>query len=331
MKSTEKYNRIRPLKIYEILKRETDEEHPIGTEELRAKLLEFGIDSHRTTIYADIELLNECGYEIMCRRGRSNLYYVSDRSFNDPELRILMDAVQAASFITEKKSSELVDKIAQLAGSKKAEVLKSNIVKFNDAKNTNESIYYNVDTIIEATNASKQVIFLYYDYDENHNKVYRRKGHHYVVTPLATVFADGHYYLMTFDSRFGSLTSYRLDRMEKVEIEWTKDAELPPEGLIDGMSAYKKQLFGMFSGEETRVTIQADRKLIGAIFDLFGENVHIVKDGENTVRFTANVQVSDLFFGWCSSFGDKLKLLAPQETVVKFWEYLDSLTNNNKS
>lgn len=331
MKSTEKYNRIRPLKIYEILKKETDEDHPMGTEELRAKLLEFGIDSHRTTIYADIELLNECGYEIMCRRGRSNLYYVADRSFNDPELRILMDAVQAASFITEKKSSELVDKIAQLAGSKKAEVLKSNIVKFNDAKNTNESIYYNVNTIIEATNASKQVIFLYYDYDENHNKVYRRKGHHYVVTPLATVFADGHYYLMTFDSRFGSLTSYRLDRMEKVEIEWAKDAELPPDGLIDGMSAYKKQLFGMFSGEETRVTIQADRKLIGAIFDLFGENVHIVKDGENTVRFTANVQVSDLFFGWCSSFGDKLKLLAPQETVVKFWEYLDSLTNNNKS
>lgn len=45
MKSTEKYNRIRPLKIYEILKRETDEEHPMGTEELRAKLLEFGIDS----------------------------------------------------------------------------------------------------------------------------------------------------------------------------------------------------------------------------------------------------------------------------------------------
>lgn len=325
MKANEKYNRIRPLKIYEILKRETDEEHSMGTEELRARLLECGIDSHRTTIYSDIELLNESGYEIMCRRGRSNLYYVGDRSFNDPELRILMDAVQAASFITEKKTGELIKKIADLAGSKKGEVLKSNIVKFNDAKNTNESIYYNVNTIIEATNAGKQVIFLYFDYDENHNKVYRKKGHHYVVTPLATVFEDGNYYLMTYDSRFNNITSYRLDRMEKVEIEQTKDAEPAPEGVISGMSSYKKQLFGMFSGEVTRVTIQADRKLIGAIFDLFGEGVHIVKDGENTVRFTASVQVSDLFFGWCSSFGEKVKLLAPQETVEEYKEYIRRL------
>ena len=129
MKINEKYNRIRPLKIYEILKRETDEEHPMGTEELRAKLQESGIEAHRTTIYADIDLLNECGYEIMCRRGRSNLYYVEDRSFDAPELHILMDAVQAASFITEKKSAELIHKIADLAGSQKGLVLQNNIVK----------------------------------------------------------------------------------------------------------------------------------------------------------------------------------------------------------
>ena len=50
MKTNEKYNRIRPLKIWEILQRETDEDHPMGTEALRAKLLECGIEAHRTTI-----------------------------------------------------------------------------------------------------------------------------------------------------------------------------------------------------------------------------------------------------------------------------------------
>ena len=103
MNNTEKYNRIRPLKIWEILKKETDEDHPMPTAVLLDKLREHGIDSHRTTLYSDIELLNECGYEIMCHRGRSNLYYVADRSFSNPEVHILMDAVQAASFITEKK------------------------------------------------------------------------------------------------------------------------------------------------------------------------------------------------------------------------------------
>ena len=56
MKTNEKYNRIRPLKIWEILQRETDEDHSMGTEELRAKLLECGIEAHRTTIYEDIKL-----------------------------------------------------------------------------------------------------------------------------------------------------------------------------------------------------------------------------------------------------------------------------------
>ena len=169
MKSNEKYNRIRPLKIWEILQRETDEDHPMGTEELRAKLLEFGIDAHRTTIYEDIKLLNECGYEIMSRRGRSNQYYVMDRKFSNPEIHILLDAVQAASFITDKKTAELVDKIAQLAGSQKGLVLKKNIVQFNTAKSSNESIYYNVNEIVTAINNRQKIIFLYFDYDNKHN------------------------------------------------------------------------------------------------------------------------------------------------------------------
>ena len=74
MKANEKLNRIRALRIWEILQRETDEDHPMGTEELRARLSEDGMDAHRTTIYEDIKLLNECGYEIMSRRGRSNQY-----------------------------------------------------------------------------------------------------------------------------------------------------------------------------------------------------------------------------------------------------------------
>ena len=62
MNQGEKYNRIRPMKIWEILQKETDEDHPMGTEELRARLAECGIEAHRTTIYEDINLLNDWGY-----------------------------------------------------------------------------------------------------------------------------------------------------------------------------------------------------------------------------------------------------------------------------
>ena len=127
---TDKILKLKLVKIWEILSQETDEDHPMGTTALLSKLKELGIDCDRRTLYADIDALNECGYEILCRRSTSNMYYVMDRKFSVGEIRIMMDAVQAASFVTEKKTNELVDKISHLAGSKKAEVLKQNIVTF---------------------------------------------------------------------------------------------------------------------------------------------------------------------------------------------------------
>ena len=324
MKTNEKFNRIRPLKIWEILQRETDEDHPMGTEELRAKLAEDGIEAHRTTIYEDIKLLNECGYEIMSRRGRSNQYYVMDRKFSNPEIHILLDAVQAASFITDRKTAELVEKIAQLAGSQKGLVLKKNIVQFNTAKCSNENIYYNVSEIVTAINNRQKIIFLYFDYDANHNRVYRRDGHHYVVSPYATVFDDGNYYLVIYDKRYNKMSNYRIDRMDKVEMI-EELADMPPESLGFDIANYKRSLFGMFSGETTEVDIEAHRSLISAMFDLFGDNIRLLSNGEETVRFRVNVQVSDLFFGWCCSFGEKVKLLGPDHVIEELKEYTDSI------
>lgn len=316
--------RTRLLKIWEILQKETDEDHPMGTEALRARLTELGIEVHRTTLYEDIALLNEAGYEVLSRRGRSNQYYVLDRAFSNPELHILMDAVQAASFITEKKTAELVDKIAALAGSQRGLVLKRNIVQFNTAKSANESIYYSVDEIVNAINNGKKIIFLYFDYDEHHNKVYRRGGHHYVVSPFATVFSDGHYYLVIYDGRYKKMSHYRIDRMERVEMI-DEPLELPEDGQAFDIANYKKQLFGMYSGKTTAVRLEVDRDLIGAIFDLFGESTKLVSSGEKTVTFTADVQLSQLFYGWCCSFGDKLRIVAPAAVVRDFAAYTEKL------
>jgi len=320
MKNNDNLNRIRLLRIWEILQKDTDEDHPMGTETLREKLLEGGIDCHRTTLYEDIKLLNDSGYEILCRRGRSNQYYVMDRKFSNPEVHILMDAVQAASFITNRKTAELVDKIAHLAGSQKALVLKKNIVQFNTAKSDNENIYYSVNEIVTAINSHRKIIFLYFDYDSNHKRVYRRNGHHYVVSPYATIFADGHYYLIIYDKRYNKMVNYRIDRMEKVEII-EELADLPPENFEFDIANYKKQLFGMFSGETTAVTIEMKRFLLDAVFDLFGEKTRIISYGDDKIRFTADVQISDLFFGWCCSFGENLKLIAPQNILDEFKEY----------
>ena len=136
---TEKPNKIKLLKLWEILER----------------LAEMGIDCDRRTLYDDIKTLNHFGYEVECVRGASNEYSVDRGDFDVTELRILMDAVQAAAFVTEKKTEVLLDKVSNLAGSKRGEVLKDNITKFSTVKSTNENIYYLIDSIIDAIEDGK--------------------------------------------------------------------------------------------------------------------------------------------------------------------------------
>lgn len=325
--------RIRLLKIWEILNAETDEEHPLGTEAILSKLAEAGIECVRTTLYEDIKTLQKYGYDIFCIRSTSNQYYVCERSLSVPEVLILMDAVQAAGFITEKKTIELVDKVAKLAGSQRAEVLKQNIVEFTVAKCENEKILYAVSEISQAIINRKKIYFNCFDYDVNYNRVYRMKTSDptkvrgYKVNPLGTVFDNGYYYLFCYDDYFGKVSHYRIDRMDGVRML----DESMTEGIeIDdfNLSKRKRQLFSMFGGETTTVEVEADKSLIDVIHDKFGELASLRDKGNNLVCFSADVQVSPTFLAWCCSFGDKLKVIAPEMVVNEIKKYIEELRKN---
>ena len=153
----ENWQKYKLLKLLELLRQESDEQHPLPTSAICGKLAEMGISCERRTLTKDIAVLNELGYKVMWTWvGKEKGYYIEDRSFTVPELKILIDAVQAASFITKKKTAELIDKIAELGGSHKADILKSNMVCFNTRKHGNESIYYNVGFIEDALQQRKK-------------------------------------------------------------------------------------------------------------------------------------------------------------------------------
>ena len=316
--------RIKLLKIWEILCQETDEEHPIESTALIEKLNEMGITCNRKTLYNDIQVLCDCGYEVLCQRGKKNAYYVLDRSFDLPELHILLDAVQAASFITEKKSAELIEKIASLAGSRSGEVLKRNIVAFNTTKNTNESIYYSVNEITLAITQGRKLSFTYFDYDGAHQRVYRKDGQIYKVNPFATVFSNDNYYLICYDDKHNDMMHYRVDRMDQVTM--LSDKSLPlPKGSRFNVKKHKKQLFGMFIGEEEKVKFEVDKTLLDVVYDKFGRDIKFSAKDDNTYVFSADIQVSPIFYGWCCAFGDKLKVVRPDNVVLGIKEHIDQL------
>ena len=316
--------RIKLLKIWEILCQETDEEHPIESTELIEKLAEMDIHCERKTIYRDIETLIECGYEVMCVRGKKNQYYVLDRSFDLPELHIMLDAVQAASFITPQKTKQLVDKIADLAGSRKGEVIKRNLVAFNITKNTNEQIYYSVDEIVRAISKKKKIEFKYFDYDANHKKVYRKDGNKYIMNPYSTVLSDDNYYLLGYNDKHKNIMHFRVDRMDNVRMLEDDIVPLDNNNEFD-VTKHKREVFGMFTGSEESVRFVVHKSLLDVIFDRFGSDVKLIKYDEENYMFTADVQVSPIFIGWCCAFGKKVKVVSPANVVEQVKEYVKNI------
>ena len=310
--------KIKLLKLMEILRQETDGEHPMRATAVCERLVQEGISCDRRTLSKDLTVLNDYGFEVMSVMvGHEKAYYIEDRSFSVPELKILIDAVQAASFITEKKTQELVAKIAALSGSHQAAVLKRNMVCFNTRKHGNESIYYNVGFLEDAIEQQCKIIFLYFDLDENGEKVFRRGGHHYVVEPIALVFNEDNYYLICYSSRHDSISNYRVDRMTSVELIDNPICQKAIE-LRNSVADYTEQAFKMYGGPLEDVTLSFPPSLIGVVYDKFGEDTVMRRYHDDVIGAKVKVRISPTFWGWLFQFGGDMKIAAPNSLIEEY-------------
>ena len=323
--------KIKLLKLYELLRQETDEDHPISRIMLCSRLNEMGISSNVRTLSLDIETLQENGYEVMSfLKDKERFYYVPEHELTVPEVKILIDAVQAASFVTKKKTSQLVGKIAALAGSHQAELMKANMVCFNTRKHANEEILYTVNTVEDGIIRRKKIAFYYFHLNENAERVYAVNAagekKRYYVEPVALIFNEDNYYLMSYSNRHPERTAnYRIDRMDHVEV--VEDSELSPEAVakIDGVAAYTEQAFKMFSGDPESVALRFDKALIGPVFDKFGEDTPMTVVDETTCEATVHVQVSPPFFGWLAQFGGKMRVLSPDRVIEQYRSHMGEI------
>ena len=315
--------KLKLMYLAKILMENTDEEHYLTTSQLIDELARFGISAERKSIYSDIECLQMFGFDVCSVKSRSTGYYIGSRDFELPELKLLVDSVQASKFITSKKSLELISKIEKLTSRENAKKLHRQVFVTNRVKAINEQIYYNVDKIYEAIAANKQITFSYFNIDVNKKRVYRKEGGMYCESPVALTWDDENYYMITYKSKYGSYTHYRVDKMEKIEL--TDDERILSDKPFD-LSDYSKKTFQMFSGDETEVSICFTNDLVGVVFDKFGTDIPIIKKDDKHFVCHVKVAVSPLFLSWVMSFGKNAKILSPQSVVDEMRNLVGEIT-----
>lgn len=312
--------RLKILYLYKILCEMTDEEHYITMPEIINQLALYGISAARKALYEDIEALKTFGLDIVSLKGGTSGYYVASREFELPELKLLADAVCSSKFLTEKKSNELLKKIEKLSSVHEAKQIHRQVYVSNRVKSMNERIYINVDVIHRAVAAGKQVSFKYFDYGLDKKKKYRSGLR--VCSPYALSWDDERYYLIAYYKKYDSISNFRVDRMESIEI---LDEPIVPKPKNFNVAEYMNSTFSMFSGTPCDVKLRFKNDLVNIVIDRFGKDVFIVPDGGEHFIVRVTVRAEQPFLAWLFMFGINAEILAPQELRNKYKNQLNAV------
>ncbi len=313
----------RTLILFKYFWEATDEAHPVSLADISAQLKEHGITADPRTLRSDIEQLVEFGVDIVKERRVQNLYHVATRHFEAPEVKLLIDAVQSARFITLRKSKELVKRLTTFVAPGDAALLERHLYIDSRVKAVNESVYISVDRIQTAIAERRKIAFRYFDYSPSKERVHRNGGKVYSVSPYALLRNNDSYYLVGFHEHRQQIAKFRVDRIDGLELTQRSSVK-KPRGF--NVTEYFSQEFSMLNGKTCRITLLCENPLMNSIIDRFGEDVPTQIVDENHFGVETTVNLSSNFYGWVFASGGKMKITAPQEAVDGFQRMLESFS-----
>lgn len=212
--------KLKILYLAKILLDNTDANHDITLQEIIDKLSANNVTAERKSLYDDIARLDEFGIKIKkTQYGKTYHYQVVKRDFELAELKLLVDSVAAAKFITEEKSNELIKKIEHLTSKHNATMLQRQVYVAGRVKSMNNGIMENVDAIHTAIAENSKISFQYFQWNVKKEAELKRDGKRYEVSPWGLSWDDEYYYLIGYDSDVGTYQNDALLQEESIRFK----------------------------------------------------------------------------------------------------------------
>ncbi len=325
-------SKLKLLYLVDILRRKTDENNYLAATEICDILSQMDIPAERKSIYTDIEILKEYGFDII-HTGSKNRggYFLGAREFELAELRLLSDAVQAANFISQKKTNQLVEKIESFASENQAKILHSQVYVDNRPKCKNEEIYYTISLLDEAISAKTKVSFVYTRRRITEDFKTSKEEKQFTVSPYALIWSEDHYYLVCNNEKYDNLMHLRIDKikhLEKLDSPSRHFSEVSDYKNHFDSADYATKLFNMYSGEPKPVEFICNNDVLEPMLDRFGENVKIQKYDEDHFVLRTNAAVSDGLVAWIVQFGGRVKVKSPNDLIYSVKQKATEILEN---
>lgn len=294
------------LAVYKVLEEFSDENHPLTRTEI-TDLIEnqYNITIDRRTLYRNIEMLINFGYDISDYNENKIGYYLKDRLFQHSEVLLLCNAVHASHFIPDKASKDLVNKLLSCQSRYKRNDYFKNVYLPNKKKKDNKQFLLNIEQISRAINEKKVIKFTYTHYDIN-KKLVNTRDDAYYRSPYFLVVNGDRVYMVGRGKNHDSLSHFRVDRMKDIELVDEYYLRLPKN--LDAYTYANNKIY-MYSGDETGVTLRCDKKALDVIIDTFGKDVMLADEGETFTVYTKCGKEDIVKF--CLQYVESVELLEP--------------------
>lgn len=123
-------HKIKLLVLWDILCKNTDENHALNTDELSELLALRGLNVSRKILVQDIATLCDNGYEVLSYKKKYHYYYVVNRSLETAEVVMLADVINASKLPAAQKKA-LAQRLAETLCSHQAENISKHIVSLD--------------------------------------------------------------------------------------------------------------------------------------------------------------------------------------------------------
>lgn len=319
------------IMLMDILKKYSDDEHPLTTNKIIDKLKDHGLDCERKSIYNSIGSLIDYGMDINKSYKPHPGFYVGERDFELAEIKLLIDAVLSAKFMTSKKTKDLINKLKMQLSNYQAMNLEDQIIIDKTSKEDNEEIYYNIDNVNRAICNRCKITFIYYHKILQSNKIINGNGKLFKVSPYALFWLNDRYYIAGNQESCNTIANYRIDRMKNVKI---LDEMIRPCSEVSeykdnfNVADYVKKNVDMFIGKLQEVELICENKFFEILVDKFGADIKLKSNSTRHFSAKLNIYVSEGLVDWLVQNADKVYVESPCELRNKVKKKIKMIYSN---
>ncbi len=159
---------------------------------------------------------------------------------------------------------------------------------------------------------------------DKHKKLVIKSRKRYSMNPWTLIWANDRYYLYGYDVKKSddilAERHYRVDKLANIQL-----SDNPREGKNQfkyfNANTYVSRRMGMFSGNESEITVKIPENLVGVFIDQFGKRIDILEKKNNILEVTFCAVPSDILLGWLLGLKN-VEVIKPNDIREKITELL---------